>query len=99
MVPLNYQEEILNVTNLHHPRFTEFDEIPFFYVCGTIFSEMADAIRMKLGGCIQFTLSYGLVNFSTSGPEVKPVFFRNIQPSSQLYEMTHLSRRISLIIT
>ena len=42
------------------------------YVSGTFFSEMAGPIRIKLGGCIQFTLSYGLHNLSTSGPEVKP---------------------------
>ena len=44
----------------------------FVYVCGTIFSEMADPIKIKLGGCIQFTLGYCVVIFSTSGPEVKP---------------------------
>ena len=42
------------------------------YVSGTFFSEMAGPIRMKLGGCIQFTLGYCVVIFSTSGPEVKP---------------------------
>ena len=42
------------------------------YVSGTFFSEMAGPIRMKLGGCIQFTLSFCNVIFSTSGPEVKP---------------------------